>query len=136
MESQLLPSKTNLQPQNNAIQQGRSGLQQTGGVDSTDATSTFLSQPPTTSQLQVQDQGQAVEAARVNAGSADVSLALWLLLFSVVLIVTGFIIQRLSAKPQPKTVIPDQDPVQKVTTPAKSSKPKKKQSRKKRAAKR
>ena len=136
MESQLLPSKTNLQPQNNAVQQGRSGLQQTGGVDSTDATSTFLSQPPTTSQLQVQDQGQAVEAARVNAGSADVSLALWLLLFSVVLIVTGFIIQRLSAKPQPKTVIPDQDSVQKVPTQAKSSKPKKKQSRKKRAAKR
>lgn len=141
MQNGLTPGTNNLQPQSSSLQPGSAGLQQTGGVTTSDDTTSILSQQPSTDQLRVATQGEPGTRALPAPAPNNIPVGLWFLLaMSFVFIAIGLILRWRSNSVQPPLVaLPEAEPTP-TTTPLvsikKTTKPKKKQSRKKRASKR
>lgn len=143
MQNELTPGANNLQPQSSSLQEGQAGLQQTGGVSTSDGATSILSEQPKTDQLRVVTQGQPSTTALPVPVQNNPPVGLWFLFaMSFVFIAIGLILRRRSNAVQPTSkIVPE--PILEPTTPesplktsVKPAKNKKKQSRKKRTAKR
>ncbi len=138
MQDQLTPSASNLQPQSSGLQQGQAGLQQTGGVTTSDNTTSLLSEQPPTNQLRVANQGQP-STISAPPPQTNPPVGLWLLFaMAFVFIAIGLVLRRRSSvqlAPEDTTVSRESTELRVQPVP-KLTKTKKKQSRKKRSNKR
>lgn len=143
MQDQLTSGQTNLQQQNSNLQQGQNNFQQNAGVDtSPSSSSTLLSEPPQTNNLQVQDQGNPAETAQ-PATIPDGGISTLIILLIVVPTLVAALVYALfksspeeASEPEPAPVPVEPEPIVAKQKPTKKAKKKTKQTRRQRAAKR
>ena len=138
MQDQLTGGQSNLQQQTGSLQQSQSNVQQnTGGTSTSSNVTSLLNDQPTTTQLQVQSQGQSsgiIEQPNVVDGGLS---SWWLLLLFVPVLLVLAILSARSSQPSAELIAEPEPEPKVVEKPAKTPKPKpkKKQTRRKRASK-